>query len=127
MRIEAEWPQPLRLTEVELIYPNDQHFVRFAFEVRSAGGGWKAVQAEPVNREVAVSEEALQRRAGMELRRAGIDFLVTDVAGGGHNIVAPEIAKNPAAWGFQEVFRDGTRRLYRVPPLGEASASRARQ
>ena len=117
MRIQVEWPEPLRATEAELIFPKEQHFSRLAFEAKTPGGGWKPVRVETIEREVPVSQEALQRWAGMELRRANIDFLVTDVAGGGHNIVAPEIAKNPAAWGLREVFRDGSRRLYRVRPL----------
>jgi hypothetical protein len=120
MRLEVEWPHALTVTEAELIYPPHQRALRFAFEAKFADGGWRPLRPEPRAREKPVSREALKRWAGRELRRSGIDFLVTDVAGGEHNVVAPEIAKDPASWGLTEVFRDGTRRLYRTPMLHEA-------
>ena len=117
MRIEVEWRDPLTLTEAELIYARNQYFLAFEFQARLAGGRWRQIQAEPVKSEFSVSGDALKRWAGKQLSRHGIDFLVTDVTGGGPNVVAPEIDKDPTSWGLREVFRDGTRRLYRTPVL----------
>ena len=52
--------------------------------------------------------------AGESLRRAGIGFLVINTEGGGHNVVSPHIAKEPVAWGLDEIGQDGAVRIYRV-------------
>ena len=48
------------------------------------------------------------------VQRHDVRFLVTNTAGGGHNLVAPLIDREPAAWGLREVGRDGPIRVYRV-------------
>jgi hypothetical protein len=75
---------------------------------------WAVLLSEPVLGEVSLDEATLQGWAGAELRRRGITLVLIDTAGQGHNFIAPAIAEAPEAWGLEELFREGTSRLYRV-------------
>ena len=114
MRIEAQFPQSHVLDGAELIYPWGQWFHKLKFLGQAADSRWYPleVQSEETQREV--SDAEMKAWVGEELKRHDVRFLVTNTAGGGHNVVAPLIAHEPAAWGLREIGRDGSIRVYRV-------------
>ncbi len=64
--------------------------------------------------ETGVDEAAMKRWPAVWLRRRGVTLLLVDTSAQGFNYIAPRIIDDPGAWGFREVFREGTRRLYRI-------------
>ena len=114
MAVEIQFPAPISVTAVEILYPRAQSIVELEFYLRTATKDWAVLASEPVLGEVSLDEATLQGWAGAELRRRGITLLLIDTAGQGHNFIAPMIAKSPDAWGLEELFREGTSRLYRV-------------
>ena len=77
-------------------------------------GEWTPLEAWSDLRVRPVSAVEMKAWVGESLRRAGIGFLVINTEGGGHNVVSPHIAKEPAAWGLEEIGQDGAVRIYRV-------------
>ena len=54
------------------------------------------------------------RLATSEIKRHGVDYILTDLEGGGLNIIGPRIAKNPAAWRLKEAGAYGPIRIYQI-------------
>ena len=84
-------------------------------EVRDeASGEWRRLDVKPEQQTFEPSTSELKRWAGRALRSHGIGVLAANMGPGNTNRTAIEIDRDPAAWGFEEVFRDGAWRLYRV-------------
>jgi hypothetical protein len=112
------FPEPLEATAAEVIYPQFLKFDELSFEVRDPEGVWRPVQPEARESSVVIEKPEMKRWAAQELKRNGIDLLLIDLKGKGHNFIAKDIAKDAADWGFREVYREGTQRLYRVETVG---------
>jgi hypothetical protein len=114
MRIAIRFPEPMAFDRIELTHP-PQKEPRLALEVQDgASGEWRSLEAKPTEESRDPSVNGLRRWAGQELRSHGIGVLATNMGPDDTNRTAVEIDRDPAAWGFEEVFRDGAWRLYRV-------------
>ncbi len=114
MSVEVAFPEALTINRAELIYPWEQYYSEFDYYGRTADGEWALLEAWSDLRVGPISVPEMKAWAGESLRRAGIGFLVINTEGGGHNVVSPHIAKEPAAWGLDEIGQDGPVRIYRV-------------
>ena len=114
MRIQAQFPEPHVLDEAELIYTWEQYFIKLNFFGQLPDGSWQPLDVESEETQREVSDAEMKAWVGEELKRHDVRFLVTNTAGGGHNLVAPMIDSEPAAWGLREIGRDRSMRVYRV-------------
>ena len=114
MRIQAQFPEPHVLDEAELIYTWEQYFIKLNFFGQLPDGSWQPLDVESEETQREVSDAEMKAWVGEELKRHDVRFLVTNTAGGGHNLVAPMIDREPAAWGLREIGRDRSMRVYRV-------------
>ena len=114
MRIQAQFPEARVLDEAELIYTWEQYFINLNFFGQRPDGSWQPLDVESEETQREVSDAEMKAWVGEELKRHDVRFLVTNTAGGGHNLVAPLIDREPAAWGLREIGRDGPIRVYRV-------------
>ncbi len=113
MRFQVDFPA-LRLSALEAQCSSDQQQMAMELEIRGPGGDWKRLPAPVKQTDPQPPREAMKRLAAGELRRHGIDYLLTDLGGQGMNLIGPHIAQDPGAWGLEEVGRYGPFRLYAV-------------
>ncbi len=116
MTVGVTFPKPLQATAVLVIYPQFLKFDNLSYEIRDAHGDWRAIQPQMTESSDVIEKAEMKRWAARELERNGIDLLLINLAGGGHNFIAKDIAKDAADWGFREVYSEGPKRLYRVEP-----------
>jgi hypothetical protein len=114
MRVEVRFPGPLDVSEIEIVHPNRQQIAELEFQFQLADGGWQAWPLNPSVEEIPIDPADLQRWSGLDLRRHDINLVLANTTGEGHNFVVPELVRDPATWGMEEVFREGTYILYRV-------------
>jgi hypothetical protein len=114
MKIEVEFGQPRTWEGAELIYTWEQYFIKLSYWGRRPDGEWVRLEVGSEETEREVSPEELKAAAHRELKKHRIEFLVTNLDGGGHNFIAKFIDAAPTAWGLEEVFADGAVRVYRV-------------
>jgi hypothetical protein len=98
MTFQIDFPEPLRLR----------------LEVRDPSGRWSPLEARLNKTEQEAPRDQMPRLATSEVKRRGVDYLLTDLGGQGLNLIGPRIAKNPAAWGLKEVAAYGPIRLYEI-------------
>lgn len=121
MSIEIHWDDPMKVSAIDIIYPLLQSAVKLEFSVRTATKEWALINGKTSLAEVSLDKSVLQSWTREELQRGGIDLLLVDTTGQGHNFIAPTITAEPEAWGLKEVFRERTLRLYRVMPEARMS------
>ncbi len=110
-------------TAVEVIYPQFLNFNELSYEIKDAHGAWRAIQPEAGEGTTVIEKPEMKRWAAQELKRHGVDLLFTNLAGGGHNFIAKDIAADAADWGFREIYSEDTKRVYRVEPVVAAGAA----
>ena len=114
MAVQVTFPDALTINRAELIYPWGQYYSELDYFGLTMEGKWVPLEAWSDLRVRPISAVEMKAWVGESLRRAGVGFLVINTEGGGHNVVAPHIAKEPAVWGLQEIGQDGAVRIYRV-------------
>ncbi|HYM11816.1 MAG TPA: discoidin domain-containing protein, partial [Bryobacterales bacterium] len=114
MQYQVDFPKPLRLSAVELHCSSDQEQLRLRLEGRDPQGRWEDLPASMRRSDREPQREEMKRLAAGELKRQGVGYLLTDLEGGGMNVIAPDIANNPASWGVEQVAAYGPVRLYRI-------------
>ena len=114
MSVEVSFPEPVAVNRAHLIYPWGQYYSEFNYYGRTVEGEWAPLESWSELRVRPISVPEMKTWAGESLRRAGIGFLVINTEGGGHNVVSPHIAKEPRAWGLEEIGQDGAVRIYQV-------------
>jgi hypothetical protein len=114
MRFQVDFPEPMRLSAVELRCSPDQPHIALRVEGEDAAGRWSPLPAKMKRFEREAPIDQMKKLAGIELRSRGVSYLLTDLAGGGMNLIAPHIGRNPQAWGFREIGAYGSMRLYRI-------------
>lgn len=118
MYLEATFAEPRDVDRVEVVSPAGQYFLDLAVWIDDGSGAWIRVSTEEQNElgaaDPTVEFQAMAGAAGRALASCGIDFLVMDVNGDGHNIGAPRVEKHPAAFGLKKVRERGSYRLYQV-------------
>jgi 4-amino-4-deoxy-L-arabinose transferase-like glycosyltransferase len=125
MWIEVRFPEPRALAGAELLYPWGQHFVELEHFGLDAAGEWRRLEVRSEQKRLPFDAAGLKKWAVGQLARHGIELLVTNLEGGGHNFLAPLIAEDPQTWGLEEIARDGPVRVYRLRD-GEFSPRRSR-
>jgi hypothetical protein len=114
MWIEIRFPHALQLSGAELVYPLGQHFLDFEYFGLAASRKWERLDVVSEESRREFSPQGLRKWAVQQLADHGIELLVTNLAGGGNNYLAPLIDKDPSAWGLREIGRDGSLRVYRL-------------
>lgn len=118
MYLEATFAENNVMDRVEIVSPKGQYFLELALWIDDGSGDWVRVADEERNElreaEPAVEFEAMAGAAGRALARCGIDLLVTDLKGDGHNVGAPAVEEHPAWFGVEKAAERGTFRVYRV-------------
>jgi 4-amino-4-deoxy-L-arabinose transferase-like glycosyltransferase len=114
MWIEVRFPDSLTLSGAELLYPWGQHFVEFEYFGLDDAGEWQPLDVRSGQSRLPFDPGGLKKWAVRQLAAHRIQLLVTNLAGGGHNYLAPLIDEDPPAWGLQEIARDGPVRVYRL-------------
>jgi hypothetical protein len=114
--VEVQLERAIRADTVELRIPRGQHFPKYRCLYRDAAGEWQAFEPGIEEEYVETTPEQRKRQAWRALRGQGIEYLISNVEDGGHNIVAKPIEEDPASWGLEEIFRDGPHRIYRLLP-----------
>jgi 4-amino-4-deoxy-L-arabinose transferase-like glycosyltransferase len=113
MSYQIDFPAPLSLSALEVRCSPDQNQMALRLEVKDAGR-WAPLAARQIRTEEDFPQEQMPRLATSELKRNGVDYVLTDLGGGGLNVIGPRIAKNPAAWGLKEAGAYGPVRLYHI-------------
>ena len=106
--VEVEFDQPVELVGVRVEASRDQVEGSARVEVEESGG-WRVVARKPVVADGAPVLRA-RRLAVDDLKRAGI----THISMKKDEFLAPDIARNTAAWGLTKVGAAGTATLYRI-------------
>jgi hypothetical protein len=114
MQYQVDFLGPLRLSAVELHCSSDQEQLRLRVEGKDPAGRWSDLGASMQRSDREPPREEMKRLAVGELKRHGFDYLLTDLEGSGMNVIAPDVARDPAAWGVEEAARYGPVRLYRI-------------
>jgi hypothetical protein len=114
MKIEVDFGEPRTWTGAELIYTWEQYFIKLSYWGRRPDGEWLRLDVSSEETEREVSPDELKAAAHRELKKHDIEYVVTNLDGGGHNFIAKFIDADPTAWGLEEVFEDGAARVYRV-------------
>ncbi|MBI3693474.1 MAG: glycosyltransferase family 39 protein [Acidobacteria bacterium] len=114
MRFQVEFPEPLRLSAVELHCSADQYPLELQAEGKDLAGRWFRLKTDLRRSQREPSREEMKRYATREIQRRGVDYLLTDVGGGGTNLMAPSMEKDPSAWGVTKVGEYGPIKLYRI-------------
>ncbi len=112
MRFQVEFPEPLRLTAVEIHGSSDQQQLALRLEGKDAAGRWLPIAAPMKKSEREPFREEMKRLGTRELKRHGVDYLLTNLGGGGMNLIAPDIHKDPPAWGLKPAGEYGPLNLY---------------
>ncbi len=120
--VEVSLDSPVTVDRIDLRIPRGQHFPQYRFSLRDDGDRWREFEPQISEEycETAVSERKLQ--ANRALRAMGVEYLITNVEEGGHNIVARPIDEDPSSWGFEEIGREGRHRIYRVLPTAASNS-----
>ena len=118
--VEAIFEPAVEVDQVDLRIPRGQHFPRYRFSWRDSSGGWHAFEPAISEEYCETSELERKQQAYSALRRLGIEYLISNVEDGGHNIVAKPIEQDPASWGLEEIWRGGPHRIYRLAPSAPA-------
>jgi hypothetical protein len=114
MSYQIDFPAPLTLSALEVRCSPDQHQMALRLEAEEAAGRWAPLDARQIRTEEDFPQEQMPRLATSEVKRNGVDYVLTDLGGGGLNVIGPRIAKNPAAWGLKEAGAYGPVRLYHI-------------
>jgi 4-amino-4-deoxy-L-arabinose transferase-like glycosyltransferase len=114
MSYQIDFPQPVSLSALEVHCSPDQHQMRLRLEARDPSGHWRPLDATERRLEQEPSRDGFGRLATVELKSRGVRYILTDVGGGGLNLIGPLLARDPAAWGLQEAASYGPVRLYRI-------------
>ena len=114
--VEVELERPVRADTIELRIPRGQHFPKYRCSYRDAAGAWHVFEHTIEEEYVETAPEQRKRQAYRALRALGVEYLISNVEDGGHNIVAKPIQEDPASWGLEELWRDGPHRIYRLLP-----------
>ena len=114
MTFQVDFPEPLRLSALQIHCSADQYQMALRLEARDAAGRWSPLEARLKKTEQEAPRDQMPRFATGEVKRRGVDYLLTDLGGEGLNLIGPRIARNPAAWGLKEVAAYGPVRLYEI-------------
>ncbi len=115
MRYQVDLPRPVRLTALELHTSADHPQARLELEGRDPSGRWLGLDSRERRSPLYPSRQEMKRLATRALKWQGIDYLVTDIRPrGGPNLIAPDIDKDPLAWGLRELWFEGPIRLYYI-------------
>ncbi|MBI1354797.1 MAG: hypothetical protein GC160_10650 [Acidobacteria bacterium] len=126
MFLEVDLARPTRLDSIEILSPRGQYFLTLSVWIDNGSGSWSRVASDESN-EIRESKTGgapagVALAAGRALARCGVDLLVVDLEGDGHNDVAEAIDRNPAAYGLAKVRESGSHRIFRVMDgLGDGS------
>src|SRR5688572_10191232 len=112
MSYQVDFPEPLRLSAVEVHYSADQNQMEMKLEARDALGRWLPLAAQMRQAERYAPRLEMRRLATLEVKAAGVDYILTDTGGAGMNLIGPHLAKDPGAWGLRLVGEHGPTRLY---------------
>lgn len=112
--VEVALESPVEVDQIDLRIPRGQHFPKYRCFWRDSGGEWHAFDPEFSEEYRETSALERKRQAYRALRSMGVGYLISNVEEGGHNIVAKPIDEDPASWGFEELWRDGGFRIYRL-------------
>jgi hypothetical protein len=114
MRYQVEFTGPLRLSALEAHASADQSRMAVRLEAMDTQGRWAPLAAQTRQAEQYAPGPEMRRLATAELKRAGVDYILTDIAGGGMNLIGAPMAKDPWGWGLQLVGEYGTARLFQI-------------
>lgn len=118
MYLEATFAKASVVDQVEIISPKGQYFLDLALWIDDGSGNWVRVTAAEQDElregDPAVEFKAMARAAGQAFAHCGIDFVVMDLKGEGHNIGAPAVEERPAWFGLEKAAERGSFRVYRV-------------
>jgi hypothetical protein len=114
MRYQVEFPEPLKLSALEAHGSADQSRMALRLEAKDTLGRWLPLAAQMRQAEQYAPGPEMRRLATMELKRAGVDYILTDIAGGGMNLIGAPMAKDPWGWGLELVGEYGTARLFQI-------------
>ncbi len=114
MRFQVDFPEPLRLSALEVRCSADQQKLALELEARDAAGGWSPLAAQRNRGDRNPPREEMRKLATSELKQRGVDYLLTDLRGEGMDLIAPPIASDPGGWGLREVGGYGPIRLYYI-------------
>src|SRR5262249_52647143 len=117
MFYQVDFAGPMMLSAVELRCSSDQYHIALAVEGRERNGRWSPLDARETRTLLDGPREPLRKLATQELKRYGVDYLLTDLDGGGLQMIARDIEKDPAAWGLTQMWEYGPMRLYRIEAL----------
>ena len=104
----------VEIDSVEILQPWGQYFSQFVFEVRTPAGPWETIEPRTDLSRTTIEPERLSEFARRTLRKHGIGFVATEIGAGGHQVLAAPIDADPSRWGLEEIWREGSRRVYRV-------------
>jgi hypothetical protein len=114
MHYQVDFPEPLRLSALEVHCSADQNQVQMKLEAQDALGRWLPLSAQTRRGERYAPQQEMRRLATLEVKAAGIDYILTDTEGQGMNLIGPHLAKDPGSWGLSLVGEYGPMRLYKI-------------
>jgi hypothetical protein len=115
--VEVSLDRSIRADTVELHIPRGQHFPEYRCSYRGTTGNWRDLEPASTEERRETTPHERKRQAYRALRAAGVEYLVSNVDGDGHNIVATPIDHDPESWGLEEIWREGPDRIYRLLPF----------
>jgi hypothetical protein len=114
MQYQIDFPGPLRLSALEVHCSADQNQMQMRLEAQDTLGRWLPLAAQMRQAERDAPRMEMKRLATWDLKRAGVDYILTDLGGQGMNLIGPYLAKDPGAWGLRLVGEYGPMRLYEI-------------
>ncbi len=114
MQYQVDFPGPLRLSALEVHASADQDQMRMRLEAQDALGRWLPLATRMRRADHEAPRVEMKRLATWDLKRAGVDYILTDLRGEGMNVIGPHLAKDPGAWGLRLVGEYGPIRLYEI-------------
>lgn len=114
MRYQVEFPAPLRLSALEAHVPGNESRVAWRLEAKDTTGRWLLLGARLRQTDRDPPRQEMKRLATLELKAAGVDYILTDLGGQGMNLIGPHLAKDPGSWGVRQVGEHGPLRLYQI-------------
>ncbi len=114
MRFQVDFPAPLRLSALEVQCSADQNQMALRLEARDTLGRWLPLGAQVRRSDREAPRQEMKRLATLALKAAGVDYILTDAGGEGMNVIGPNMAKDPGAWGLRLAGEYGPVRLFEI-------------